>query len=181
MAGSTARARLVATRMGGLVAAAAFTAQVAWAQAPGMMNPSSRLRPVDAKSAGLLRAGCERSRTFRMLVERIEASDLIVHVEARHQALPGQLQFVSANPGGRYIRVSVRVLGLDDDLIPWLGHELWHAVEIAGAPEVRDRDSLRRFFERIGGGSRVGGAIEMETVKAQETQATVLGELRRGR
>lgn len=54
-------------------------------------------------------------------------------------------------------------------------------MELAGAPEVRDRAGLLRFYERIGGGFRAGGTVEMETVKAQETQATVLNELRRGR
>ena len=44
--------------------------------------------------------------------------------------------------------------GVDNDLLPWLAHELWHAVEIAAAPEVRDRVSLLRFYERIPGGFR---------------------------
>jgi len=65
--------------------------------------------------------------------------------------------------------------------VPWLAHELWHAVEIAGAPEVRDRASLLRLYQRIGEGFRAGGRMEMETQRAQATQATVLNELRRGR
>jgi hypothetical protein len=58
---------------------------------------------------------------------------------------------------------------------------LWHAVELARAPEVRDREGLLRFYQRIGGGLLSGGTIELETVRAQETQATVLRELRSGR
>jgi hypothetical protein len=147
--------------------------------APG--RATDRLRPTDAKAATLLQAGAARSATFRSLVDAIEQSDLVVYVETRQLTLPGQLQFVSATPGGRYVRVSVRVQGRDDELLPWLAHELWHAVEIAGAPEVRDRTGLLRFYEHTGGGFRAGNTKEMETVAAQRVQARVDDELRRGR
>lgn len=154
---------------------------VASAQSGSASGTQGRIRTVDDKAAALLRAGIGRSATFRQLVDAVEHSDLVLYVEARQLTLPAQLQFVSATPGGRYLRVSVRVLGLDDDLVPWLAHELWHAVEIARAPEVRDRPSLLRFYEKIGGGFRSGGSIEMETVQAQETQERVLRELRTSR
>lgn len=149
-----------------------------YAQQSQASGAVSRLRASDEKAAALVQAGIARSATFRLLVETIEQSDLVVYVETRQIALPGQMQFMSATPGGRYVRVSVRPMGLDNDLVPWLAHELWHAVEIAGAPEVRDRASLLRFYERIGDGFRAGGRVEMETVGAQKTQQTVLDELR---
>ena len=152
-----------------------------YAQQSPTPGATSRLRASDQKAAALLHAGSARSATFRLLVETIDQSDLVVYVETRPLTLPGQLQFMSATPGGRYVRVSVRPMGLDNDLVPWLAHELWHAVEIAGAPEVRDRATLLRFYERIGGGFRAGATVEMETVRAQETQATVLDELRGSR
>ena len=71
--------------------------------------------------------------------------------------------------------------GLDNELLPWLAHALWHAVEIAGAPEVRDQVSLVRFYARIPGGFRTGSTAKMEvveTVKAQKIRTTVLNELR---
>ncbi len=103
-----------------------------------------------------------------------------MYVEARQlPTLPSQLQLVGANPNARYVMVSVRVQGLDNGLVPWLAHELWHAVEIAGAPEVRDATSLRRFYERIGGSFRAGGIVQLETSKAQDIQITVLDEMRR--
>jgi hypothetical protein len=149
-----------------------------YAQSSPTPGAASRLRASDAKADALLQAGIARSATFRRLVETIDRSDLVVYVETRQLTLPGRLQFMSATPGGRYVRVSVRPMGIDNDLVPWLAHELWHAVEIAGAPEVRDRASLLRFYERIGGGFRAGGRMEMETVTAQKTQETVLHELR---
>lgn len=160
------------------VLAATCSVTCAYAQQSPTPGAASRLRASDEKAAALLQAGIARSATFRLLVETLDQSDLVVYVETRQLTLPGQLQFMSATPGGRYVRVSVRPMGLDNELVPWLAHELWHAVEIAGAPEVRDGASLLRFYERIGGGFRAGGTMEMETVRAQETQATVLDELR---
>jgi hypothetical protein len=144
--------------------------------APGA---NSRLRPVDQKAAALLQAGAARSATFRALVDTIEQSDLVVYIETGQLTRPGQLEFVSATPGGRYVRVAVRVMGVDNDLLPWLAHELWHAVEIASEPAVRDQASLVTFYERIGSAYRSRGEVLMETVKAQETQETVLRELLR--
>jgi hypothetical protein len=75
--------------------------------------------------------------------------------------------------------VSVRTPGLDTELIAWMGHELWHAVEVAGAPEVRDQATLLRLYQRIG----VAGAsgTTAETTKAQEVWMRVLHEARANR
>ncbi len=144
-----------------------------------LASATSRLRPKDKKATALLEAGTARSATFRRLIEVLEQSDLVVYVETRRLALPGLTQFVCATPGARYVLVSVQVQGLDNDLVPWLAHELWHAIEIAGAPEVRDAASLKRFYEKVGRGARGDGATQLETLKAQETRTTVLDELRR--
>ena len=169
-----------ARRLGCVLLAAALGAPEVFAQDAVAHSATSRIRALDEKSAALLQAGNARSATFRLLSEAIERSDLVVYVETRPLPLPGQLQFVSAMPGGRYLRVSVRVPGVDNDLLPWLAHELWHAVEIAGAPEVRDQVSLVRFYARIPGGFRTGSTAKMdvmETVQAQKIRTTVLNEL----
>jgi hypothetical protein len=72
-------------------------------------------------------------------------------------------------------------MGLDDELIPWLAHELRHAVEIAAEPAVRSERELVDLYARIGSGYRSGARVLLETVAAQETQQVVLDELRRGR
>lgn len=178
MAGRSTSARDGRFWLGCAVLAAALSAQAAAAQdAPGAV---SRIRGADARATELLRAGCHRSPIFQRLVDRIEQSDLIVYVETRRQTLPGQLNFVVANGGNRYLRIALRGFGLENDVLPWLAHELQHAVEIAGAPEVKTRADLHTFYERIGGGSRTSGSVELETIAAQETQERVLGELRRG-
>jgi len=167
-------------RLGCVLLAAALAAHEVFAQDAVAPVATSRLRALDEKSAALLQAGNARSATFRRLTQAIERSDLVVYVKTHQLNLPGQLQFVSATPGGRYLRVSVRVPGLDNDLLPWLAHELWHAVEIAGAPEIRDRVSLVRYYERLPGGFRAGGTAKMErmeTVEAQKIRTMVFSEL----
>jgi hypothetical protein len=161
--------------LGWLVIAAMAASGGAQAQQPETAT-FSRLRPAGRKAEALLSAGIAGSATFRQLVEAIERSDLVVYVETRTLRLPGQLQLVAASPGCRHLRVSIRVPGLDAELTAWLAHELWHAVEIAGAGEVRDQASLLRFYQRAGAGGRADATVE--TGQAQETWTRVLSELR---
>jgi hypothetical protein len=135
-----------------------------------------RVRAADQHADALLRRGRDASPTFREMLELLEHSDLIVHVETRAIALPGQIQLVAATPGCRYLRVSVRTPGLDTEQTAWLAHELWHAVEIAGAADVRDQASLQRLYKRIGRADRYGDTAE--SAAAQEAWTKVLGELR---
>jgi hypothetical protein len=180
MVSTVHRTRDLTRWAGCLILVAGVGDPAAFGQESPAVTAISRVRPVDRKAAALLEAGNARSATFRLITQTLEQSDLFVYVETCTLTLPGQLQFVSAKPGARYVRVSVRQMGIDNDLIPWLAHELWHATEIAGAPEVRDRAGLLRLYARIGHSMRANGGVEAETVKAQETQESVLRELRRG-
>ena len=135
-----------------------------------------RVRAADTKAAFLLAAGLSRSATFRSLVKAIEESDLVVYVETRPLKIPGRMQLLAATSVCRHIRVSIQTPGLDDDLVAWLGHELTHAVEVAGAPDVRDQAGLRRLYQRIGRADRYGD--EVESAAAQETWKRVLNEMR---
>lgn len=142
----------------------------------GVAAAPSRVRTADETAAALLRGGVARSATFRAIVEALEQSDLIVYVETRAIRLPGQLQLLAATPGCRHVRVSVRTPGLDTELVAWLGHELWHAVELAGAPDVRDQAGVLRLYRRIGITGASGETAE--TAKAQDVWTTVLYEAR---
>lgn len=167
-----------------LVALAALTATLLLsapaigqeARGAGSVSALSRVRAGDTSAASLLRNGMARSATIRAIVETLEASDLIVYIETRPIRLPGQLQLVAATPGCRHVRVSIRTPGLDTEQVAWLGHELWHAVELAGAPDVRDQEALLRFYRRIGSAGTSGQMAE--TARAQEVWTTVLYEAR---
>jgi hypothetical protein len=154
---------------------------LAAAQTTVTTGTTGRLRGLDKKAAALLAAGNVRSATFRRLTDAIERSDLMVYVESRPTDWPpAQTLFMSSTPHVRYLRIQVRMMGLDNELLPLLVLELYHAVEIAGAPEVRDRDTLRRLYDRIGSVLRTDHALSMETTRAVAVQAQVLDELRKG-
>lgn len=136
-----------------------------------------RVRPLDSKAAALLEAGRARSATFRHLLDTLERSDLVVHVEACELRAAGRFQFVVASPGGRYVRVSIRRFGTENELLPALAHELWHAVEIANVPDVRCQASLEVFYRRVGWTQRADYGVDAETAEAQHIQTVVLREL----
>jgi hypothetical protein len=58
-----------------------------------------------------------------------------------------------------------------------LGHELFHALEVAGAPEVRDENSLRAFYDQVGFmvGRRCGARYD--TAEARATARAVAQEV----
>lgn len=93
--------------------------------------------------------GAAESRTLRDLLGDLIASDVIVHVQLVDR-LPGgvlgQLAFVTATPTARYLRVQVVRIGGRADMIALIAHELQHAAEIAGAPDVRDVKTMTKFY-----------------------------------
>jgi hypothetical protein len=141
----------LAVWMGG-VADLAGAGQDAGVEATPLATTRVRpLRPDDRRVAALLQEAPLRSQTVDKLLAAIERSDVLVWVELR-EPLPnrsGQLTMVSAGHGYRYLLVSLDSRNMGDERIGWLGHELMHALEVAGAPDVQDAASLRRFFARI--------------------------------
>jgi hypothetical protein len=154
-----------------LILAASLSAQSA---------PTSHVRTSDARIAALIEAGLAGSKTFRQLVDTLNASDVIVYVETQQArpALGGYLAHTMFSPeGARYLRVSVRTRGADRWLVAVLAHELQHAVEVAEHPEVRDADALDRLFRQISAAFLCEG-ICTETRAAIDVEATVARELR---
>ena len=174
---------------GALVLAAGLAAagpSVAFAQAPDGPPPVAgladvapapsckavRIRPMRAGSvdAGeLVSEAIRRSPTVRGLAASIEASDVIVWIALADVPglRTGRLRVMGAAGGVRRLYVEIARISPLDDQITWLGHELWHAYEIAMAPEVVDADSLERLYKRIGdrltpgeSAFETGGAVE---------------------
>jgi hypothetical protein len=125
---------------------------------------TSHVRPLrrDRRVEALLREAPERSQTVARLLAVLERSDVVVWVELR-EPIPnrsGQLTMISANHGYRYLAASLDSRNVGDDLVAWLGHELMHAVEVAGAPDVQDAGSMKRFFARIACSTDAAGGFE---------------------
>src|SRR5262249_31647262 len=141
---------------------------------------ASRLRPVSAFEAALVREGLCASPTLRALADRVDASDLTVHVSVQRlpdRRLAGRLRFLAATPTDRVLLIDI-AFGLDRYArIAILGHELQHAVEVAETSQIRDQDGFRRFYASHG----VAGAVPFayETDAARQTEIAIRRELMR--
>ena len=97
-------------------------------------NPNARVRPMQKRVEALLSTGMDRSATFRQLVRRIEGSDVIVYVEARHDLRDGvgaSMRFVTRSASDRFLRIQLNADYSNHTLVALLGHELQHVVEVA--------------------------------------------------
>ena len=131
----------------------------------------------------LLLDAIPRSPTLRLLVERLDDSDVVVYMrcERLRAGLVGRLTFVSAIDGTRYLKVSLGCDGNRRRQAALMGHELQHAVEIADRPAIVDTASMQREYERIGFVNRLAstaGLISFETDLALRIGGRILRELR---
>ena len=171
---------MVSTRIECLVMVLVFVTCVP-AGAITAENPPhpSTLRPMDAQLRGVVRAGSEQSPSFRALVDRLAATDVVVYVQCAQlrSHLDGELQFMSAVGGIRYVLVR-----LSRQLTRWrkiaiLGHELQHALEIAERPEIVDSTTLARAYEQFGFMRRAGSRVDFDTAAAIGTGNTIWREV----
>jgi len=129
----------------------------------------------------LVDRGQSRSETFRALVDRLSASDLVIYLDYDFyspRGLGGQVSFISRVAGRRYLRIRIDCRPALFDQIALIGHELRHAVEIADATDVVDRRSMAQFYERIGIASDVEGLEHgIDSAAAVEAGRRVTDEL----
>jgi hypothetical protein len=130
----------------------------------------------------LLSSGLQRSPTFGAIVDRLEASDLIVEVQCglfKSTMLAGRTVLLSAQPSVRYVLVEIACQMAEPVAVAILGHELRHALEIASAPWVADAPSLEQLYTQIGFSSclKAGGFVDFETADALEAGERVHHEL----
>jgi hypothetical protein len=109
-------------------------------------------RPLDPIAADTLDFAFQRSAVVRALVDRLERSNVIVHIQSS-LSLPGGIagttRFVVSRGDHRFLRITIKA-----DLPPLtraaiLGHELQHACEVAASPAANTGD-LRALFEQAG-------------------------------
>jgi hypothetical protein len=144
---------------------------------PSPMPAVPRLRPADATAARTFDRALACCPTIRALVRDVEASDLIVYVETGFVQQPAMARTVlmGAGTNTRYVRVTLHRMTSPDNLIELLGHELQHAVEIAQAPEVRDPETMRALYDRIGLHRR--RVTHFETALARQIATRVRAEV----
>jgi hypothetical protein len=116
----------------------------------------ARVRGLEPIAVRLLQAARAGSPTFRCLLDRLEQSDLIVYVQftPRDQGPRALTTIAGAIAGSRVVLSSITSRAGDADRLLLLGHELQHAVELADAPEARDRAGIAALYARIGWSDR---------------------------
>jgi hypothetical protein len=142
-------------------------------------SATRHVRALDARIDALIEDGARRSPLFRSLVEAIERSTVIVYVESRMlpAGLSGRLTLAgAATPPWRYLRIDIECRQSLNGQIAALGHELQHAVEIAGAGAIVDQRSIQALYGRIGFAVD-RGRQQFESHAAREAGAQVRRDL----
>ena len=107
------------------------------------------VRSTNSRLARAIGQGSVRSATFRRMVEALRATDVIIHVESGDcdcRRANACLSLLAASGGVRYLRASVSLRRLDVELIEQIGHELQHALEIAGQAEIISDATLAAYY-----------------------------------
>ncbi len=141
---------------------------------------ANRLRPQDDRLTHLLRDGVSRSATLKRLVDRIEASNVIVYVALNPMMKPnlsGMVTWMSRAGAFRYLRASISTDLTPNQMIATIAHELQHAVEVIDDESVSDERSLAALYRRIGHQSGTSSPSRWETSAAQRTGLQVRREL----
>jgi hypothetical protein len=150
-----------------------FVASPARAEDPG--KPPPHVRPETAETRELVALAVARSPTVREMIDRLERSDVVVYI--RHRSFPdsllqGHIGVQSTVAGRRYLIIEIACGRIWTEQIATLGHELHHALEIAGSPAIVDSKSLAAFYERFG--TRTSGLNSGATFETAGARATGL-------
>jgi hypothetical protein len=140
------------------------------------------VRSTNAKIVAALQDGLDLSKKFRSLVHDIERYQGIVMVEEGQ--CPRRLRaclLVKLTKAGvfRVLFVHIDLRKATSDLVPLLGHELMHAVEVLRESGVDTAAEMHHLFESIGIWSL--GRTSFETKAAIDAGDYVRGELQKAR
>lgn len=136
-----------------------------------------RVRALSDRSDRLLSVGRELSPTIRAMLDRVEASDIIMQLDLRLDfSVPFAVtRLVTATPDFRYVRVSINPRLSPLRRLELLAHELQHVLEIAEDPSVRTQGAMFEHFSRIG--RRTGHNSAFETEAAIRVESVVREEV----
>jgi len=94
-----------------------------------------------------------RSPAIRGWIDRLQELDVTVYVRTKTFAqrdLQGRVALLSKAGSHRYLVIELACGRTEVEQMATLGHELFHAIEIAEEPSVVDADTLAAFYTRIG-------------------------------
>lgn len=143
-----------------------------------------RLNSDDPFLIGLVEKGLRGSETFRGLYQRLEQSDVVVHLRhgPRGAGASGYNQFITTAGAFRFVQITLAVRQPTNEAVALLGHELQHAVELADAPTVTDGRAYEELYARIGHRTCTNEHVRcFDTSAAVRVGHSVHAELRRNR
>jgi len=144
----------------------------------------TRVRGTSPAIRALIADTAEKSRAFRAMLDRLEASTVIVYVRTAlmpTRLVEGRTAFLHVDTPAPRQRILVVELSCSRPLLGQSGilaHELRHALEIADAPWVVNPATLERYYEAIG--IRLDSntwPVRFETMAAREAAEQVRREL----
>jgi hypothetical protein len=126
----------------------------------------------------LVDEAARRSPAIRESIDRLEELDVTVYVRARPFAqldLEGRIAILSTVGGHRYLVIELACGRSGLAQMATLGHELYHALEIAETPSVVNADTLADLYLRIGRKTTDSGGVRTFETEA----AAAAGQLAR--
>lgn len=142
-------------------------------------KPVPRVRAADQRIAAALKEGLERSASFRAIVDRVNALDVIVYAETQpllRGRLSGTMTWVTATQEYRYVRVSLNPDLNSAQTVSSLAHELRHVIEVGEAKSIVDVRTLSDYY-RVAGVEKHVHSDEWDTEAAQRTGEIVRREV----
>jgi hypothetical protein len=146
--------------------------------AEGAETPAvNRVRSSSAAITALIQQASERSKTFRSLVETINASDGIVYVEHGTCGHVVRACFVTVTMAGptRLLWVNVDTRKTESDLMWLIGHEFRHTIEVLGHRTVTSQVAMYFFYSQM---VQAQHGRVFETAAAVEAGDAVRAEIR---
>jgi hypothetical protein len=144
----------------------------------------THVRGTTAPLQALIADTAGKSAAFRAMLDRLDASTVIVYVRVAPLAtltLEGRTAFLKVDTPTPNARLLVVELSCSRPILAQtatLAHELRHAIEIADAPWVVDAGTLEQYYAQIGFRLDPSGRpVRFETVAAREAGAQVRREL----
>jgi hypothetical protein len=139
--------------------------------------PVVHIRPLSHAAEDLFYDGVTRSQVIYSLVAQLQASDEVIYLSytfpASSETPRARTQLLSSAGGVRFLTIQINAGVEPNERLPLLAHELQHALEIAGARDVRTDADMKRLYQRIG--LRVGVGL-YETAAARDVERRVRQE-----
>ena len=130
-------------------------------------TPPRHVRPEHGVRS-LVEEATRRSPLIRELIERLEELNVTVYIRARTFLITdveGRIALLSAAGSHRYLVIELACGRPGFAQVATLGHELFHATEIAAEPSIVDARTLAAFYTRIG--TQTSDSIGRRTIETQ--------------